>query len=176
MARYAIYDDSGKQINVMVCHDSDFAASLGAVLLPEDIERPGIASGLEDPLPTQKAGKIAESKAALAEYLAGHPLTWTDGKAYSVTEEKQSLLMGNIAAYQIEVQSNPEAVVTWNATGEVCVPWDINELCALAVAIKNYVKPLVSYQQAVEVSINDCETLEALEAVTVDYASVHANE
>lgn len=136
------------------------------------------ATGRKDPgvsIGEMKAAKIAQSKTKLAEYLSAHPLAWTDGKRYSVTEEKQALLMGNIAAYQIEVQNNPEAVVTWNATGEECVPWNINELCALAVAIKNYVKPLVSHQQAMEVAVNNCETAEDVEEIAIDYTTVYSN-
>ena len=119
-----------------------------------------------------KAASVANSKEALAEYLAAHPLTWKDGKRYSVTEEKQSLLMGNIAAYQLEVQGDPAAEITWNATGEPCTVWEYADLCALAVAIKAYVKPLVAYQQAKEMEIMACETVEAVEAVTLDYGSV----
>lgn len=119
-----------------------------------------------------KAASVANSKEALAEYLAAHPLTWTDGKRYSVTEEKQSLLMGNLAAYQLEAQGNPAAEITWNATGEPCTGWEFADLCALAVAIKAYVKPLVAYQQEKEMEIMACETAEAVEAVTLDYGSV----
>ena len=36
-------------------------------------------------LPVAKAAKIAKSKADLERYLASHPLTWTDGEAYSIT-------------------------------------------------------------------------------------------
>ena len=119
-----------------------------------------------------KSDRVAARNTALADYLAGHPLTWTDGKRYSVTEEKQSLLMGNLAAYQLEVQGNPAAEITWNATGEPCTVWKYADLCALAVAIKAYVKPLVAYQQEKEMEIMACETAEAVEAVTLDYGSV----
>lgn len=121
------------------------------------------------PLDEIKAARIAQSKMDLAAWLEGNPLLWADGKRYSVTQEKQSLLMGNIAAYQIEAQLNPEAIVTWNASGEACVPWDINALCTLAVDIKNYVKPRVSYQQAKEVAVTACETAEAVDSIVIDY-------
>lgn len=116
-----------------------------------------------------RAELISDSKAALAAYLAAHPLTWVDGKTYNVTEDKQALLMGNIAAYQIEVQSNPAAVVTWNASGEECAVWDIGQLCALAVAIKNYVKPLVAAQQAYEVAVMSADTDADANAVKLAY-------
>lgn len=114
--------------------------------------------------------RIAESKTALAEYLEFHPLTWTDGKQYSVTEDKQALLTGNLAAYQLAVtlgQTNPE--LTWNATGEECTVWTFENLAMLAIAIKAYVKPLVAYQQKTEIAIRACTTVEDVEAVAIDY-------
>ena len=119
-----------------------------------------------------KSSRIAESKTMLAAYLAAHPLTWTDGKNYSVTEDKQALLTGNIAAYQLAVTLGQTAELTWNATGEECTVWAFNDLAALAIAIKAYVKPLVAYQQAAEVAINACTTVDAVEAVPLDYGSV----
>ena len=124
----------------------------------------------EPPLSDVQARRIAESKTALAEYLESHPLTWTDGKQYSVTEDKQALLTGNLAAYQLAVtlgQENPE--LTWNATGEECTVWTFENLAMLAIAIKAYVKPLVAYQQKTEIEIRACTTVEDVEAITIDY-------
>lgn len=123
-------------------------------------------------LDTVKAARIADSKTALAAYLAAHPLTWTDGKQYSVTEDKQALLTGNIAAYQLAVTLGQTAELTWNATGEECTVWTFENLAALAIAIKAYVRPLVAYQQGAEVAINACTTVEAVAAVPLDYGSV----
>lgn len=122
--------------------------------------------------PEIKEAKIAESKLQLASFLNQNPILWKDGKYYSVTQEKQALLTSNIATYQIEIQSNPGAVITWNATGEECVEWDINELCALAVAIKDYVKPMVTHQQSLEIQINACTTIPEVEAIVIDYSTV----
>jgi len=122
------------------------------------------------------AQRIADSKTALADYLANNPLTWLDGKQYTVTSEKQTLLMSNIASYQIEVQFNPTAELTWNAEGEICTIWTFENLCALAVAISQYVKPLVAYQQKVEIAIQAAQTLEELEAIVVDYAEVYSGQ
>lgn len=49
----------------------------------------------------QKELLVEDSKSELSEYLATHPLPWSDGKYYSVTSEKQSLLTSNLALYQI---------------------------------------------------------------------------
>ena len=122
--------------------------------------------------PEYKEAKITESKVELATFLANNPIKWKDGKYYSVTQEKQSQLTSIIATYQIEVQTNPSAVITWNSTGEECVEWNINELCALAVAIKNYVKPMVTYQQEKEVEIRNCKSVAEVDAVEIDYSTV----
>lgn len=120
-----------------------------------------------------KTARIAESKTALAEYLADHPLTWSDGQQYSVTAEKQSLLTAQIALYQTAAAAGQEYELRWNPTGGECSIWTIEELSALALAIGAYVQPLVSYQQAKEVEIMACETVEDVNAVVVDYDAVH---
>lgn len=130
---------------------------------------PEISDMTEELLKNRKAQRITYSKTALAKYLASNPLTWTDGKQYSVTEDKQALLTGNIAAYQLAVTLGQSPDLTWNATSEECTVWTFENLAALAVAIKAYVKPLVAYQQAAEVAINACATAEEVEAVAVDY-------
>lgn len=121
---------------------------------------------------TIKSERIADSKTTLADYLASHPLTWTDGKQYSATEDKQALLTGNLAAYQLAVTLGQTAELTWNATGEECTVWTFESLAALAIAIKAYVKPLVACQQAYEVSVTACTTEDAIMAVPLDYESV----
>ena len=122
--------------------------------------------------PEYQEAKINESKVELVTFLANNPIKWKDGKYYSVTQEKQSQLTSIIATYQIEVQSNPSAVITWNSTGEECVEWDIKELCALAVAIKNYVKPMVTYQQEKEIEIRSCKSVAEVDAVEIDYSTI----
>lgn len=116
-----------------------------------------------------KVERIVQSKADLAAYLAAHPLQWTDGELYSITQEKQNQLMGTIAAAQIDGKL-PE----WNSTGGQCREWDAAELSALAVAIKDRVKVLVKYQQAQEIAMNAAETMDELDAISVDYDSVTA--
>lgn len=120
-----------------------------------------------DRLPKAKVQRIAQSKVILANYLETHPLQWTDGQQYSITAEKQAQLTGTVVAAQADGQP-PE----WNSTGGVCREWDVAELAALAVTIKNRVKALVKYQQTQEVAMRGAATLEALDAIVVDYDSV----
>ena len=62
--------------------------------------------------------------------------------------------------------------LTWNSTGEVCKEWTLQDLSALAFAIDARVTKLVGYQQAQEVAMRNAETLDELNAITVDYGSV----
>ena len=132
-----------------------------------------------DPFPTDDSlvkesaqQKISESKTALAEYLATHPLQWTDGKYYSVTTEKQALLTSNLALYQISASAGQPFKLTWNPTGDECVEWVYEELAALALAIGTYVKPFVSRQQELELAIKACTTMKELDAIEINYDHV----
>lgn len=120
-----------------------------------------------DYLAEAKAARIAQSKADLAAYLECHPLQWTDGEYYSITAEKQAQLTSTLVCAQADGQP-PE----WNSTGGVCREWDVQELTALGVAIKDRVKALVKYQQTQEVTMRNAVTPEELEAIVVDYDSV----
>ena len=118
-----------------------------------------------------KAAKIGASKTQLADYLEAHPLTYTNGKQYSVTAEKQSLLTSALARYQIATAAGVQTALKWNATGEECTVWEYADLAALALAIAAYVEPLVAQQQAVEVAINACSTVVEVEAIVIAYRS-----
>lgn len=120
-----------------------------------------------DRLPGAKAIRIAKSKADLADYLESHPLTWTDGNQYSITQEKQAQLTSTLVSAQVDGEP-PE----WNTTGGQCREWKLEELAALGVAIKHRVKALVKYQQGKEIAMNAAATMEELERVVVDYDSV----
>lgn len=116
-----------------------------------------------------KLQKIAESKLQLAEWLESHPMQYTDGKYYSVTEEKQSLLNNNLTSYERAVEADIPYPLKWNASGEECVEWEYADLVTLSLAIAAYVAPKVAMQQAVEIEINACETAEQLAEVVIDY-------
>ena len=124
--------------------------------MPEDIEG-------------AKAYKIMESKDKLAEWLANHPLTYKDGKQYSVTAEKQSLLNGNLASYERAKAINVEYPLKWNSTGSECTPWDYTDLLTLSLTIAGYVAPKVSKQQAIELQIKACTTVEEVNEIVISY-------
>ena len=124
---------------------------------------------LPDTLSPLKAAKITESKTKLAEWLAANPMTYTDSKQYSVTEEKQSLLNSNIASYERAKALGIDYPLKWNSTGEECVEWSYADLVALSLTIAAYVAPKVSKQQSIEISIKSCENTEDLDKIVISY-------
>ena len=122
-----------------------------------------------DMIPNYKKSKIAESKTKLAEWLANNPLLYSDGKYYSVTEEKQSLLNSNIASYERAKALGIEYPLKWNSTGEECTEWTYESLVTLSLTIAAYVAPKVSHQQSIEIQIKACETAEELDKVVISY-------
>lgn len=116
-----------------------------------------------------KAAKVEESKVKLAEWLAANPMLYTDGKQYSVTAEKQSLLNSNLASYERAMAAGIPYPLKWNATGEECTEHSYEELVGLSLSIAGYVSPRVSQQQELEILINACETVEELDKVVISY-------
>lgn len=120
-------------------------------------------------LPNLISQKIEESKIKLAEWLSTNPLLFTDGKYYSVTEEKQSLLNNNLASYERAKNAGVEYPLKWNSTGEECVEWEYSELLSLSLNIAEYVAPKVAIQQTIELNIKACKSIKDLEAIVINY-------
>lgn len=126
-----------------------------------------------------KMNKITLSKTMLAEYLENNPLHSSahggvEG-VYSVTSEKQSLMMSQYMTYQIAKSVDPSTKLTWNETGKSCEEWSEEEFLQLILEIKAYVYPLVSYQQHIEERIYECSTQDDLNEIEIDYSSVSIN-
>ena len=123
-------------------------------------------------LDARKEKRIAQSKDDLESYLLTHPLQWTDGEYYAITQDKQNQLTSKIMAATMAQTLSADYTLTWNSTGEVCRAWTLSDLSALAFAIDARVTKLVSYQQAQEVAMRAAATLEELDAIEVDYDTV----
>ena len=115
--------------------------------------------------------KQEKNKLLFAEYLASHPLTWTDGKEYGVTMEDQSEISLNLSQYQIAVQAGVESpTLEWHARHEECQPWTLENLVALSMSISAAVYPMYRKMQQYKISIYGATSLEELEQVELDYA------
>lgn len=126
---------------------------------------------LQKQLEQTKIEKTTQSKQQLAEFLETHTLLYNN-EYYSVTQEKQALLTSAISAYQLKVQAGIPATLKWNTTGDVCREFTIEEITGLVIAITDYVQPKVERQQALEVQIKNCTTIEELDSIIIDYEVV----
>ena len=123
-----------------------------------------------------KAERQAENKAALAAWLAAHPLTWTDGNVYGVTEEDQNEMSLNLQQYQVQVAAGRSVNLEWHTQKKQCHTFTPEQYTALLLAIIDYVYPYRRYQEKVKAAIYDAQTTEAAEAVVIDYAGVIVEE
>lgn len=123
-----------------------------------------------------QAMRIKQSKEELAEWLETHPLVSSvhggEEGTYSVTQEKQALLVSQYTSYILEKQVNPEAVITWNESGKECAVWSEGEIVQLICEIKSYVYPRVSKQQAYECDIKEMASKDEVMALKFDYDTV----
>lgn len=127
-----------------------------------------------DRLGNLRAAKQEQNKQALADWLAAHPLTWTDGKVYGVTEQDQTEMAINLAQYQLAIAAGQPAVLEWHAQKQQCHTFTIEQYTALSLAIAAYVYPYRRYQEQVKAAIYAAKSKEELDAIQIDYGSVGA--
>ena len=123
-----------------------------------------------------KTELIKLSKSKLATYLEEHPLfskaKYEDGRYYNITAEKQQQLTSKLLMYNGYVAAGKEYKLMWNDTGETCEEWSFQELFTLSCEIDIYVTQLVEYQRKKEVELKDCDTVEKLYHVVIDYETM----
>ena len=134
-------------------------------------DRPAPAPAPVD-LDAEKVRRIRQSNDGLEDYLLAHPLQWTDGAYYAITQKKQNQLTSKISVAQAKMQLGIPYELKWNTTGEVCAEWELADLMALAFAIDERVTKLVEYQQVKEIEIRNAATIEELNTIEVDYDTV----
>ena len=74
--------------------------------------------------------------------------------------------------YDVKLKAELNPVFKWNSTGETCIEMPIETGIALAIAIGNYVEPIVEQQRSVEKQINACTTQEELDGVVINYEAI----
>ena len=175
---------NGVCIKVAIFEDEETAVDFGyPILLPDGYGIGDLYDGKNwshasapEPEPVDLAAvqqaRQTENKAALAEWLVTHPLLWTDGRIYGVTEEDQQEMALNLMQYQVAVQAGQPAVLEWHAQKEGCRTFELEEYTALSLAIADYVYPYLRYQESVKEAIYQAETAQEVANVKINYASV----
>ncbi len=125
--------------------------------------------GKEAWLSRSRSEKQEENNRALAEYLSSHPITWTDGKKYGVTQQDQQEIALNLTQYQLCTAAGLPAKLEWHAVHEECREFTQEELSGLALAIGEYVYPLVRKNQMYKTQIYGADTALELEGITFAY-------
>ena len=123
-------------------------------------------------LAARKVERIAESKTQLSDYLLCHPMQWTDGQYYAITAEKQQQLTGKIMSATLAAPDRPALQPDLERHRPGVPGLDVGKPDGPGLCHRRRVTSLVSYQQAQEVAMREASTLEALEAIPVDYDSV----
>lgn len=112
------------------------------------------------------------NKQLLKQWLELHPLQWTDGKYYGVTEEDQQEMALNLMQYQVSIQSEIPSTLEWHEQKKSCRTFTQEEFVSLALAIKTYVYPYLRYQESIKEKIYNTTTLEELNSININYEDV----
>ena len=158
-AGFVVIEDDGKRVTA--CRWDEEAYQAWAAEHPAP-----------DPLPAAQAARQEENKAALAAWLAAHPLTWVDDNVYGVTEEDQTEMALNLQQYQIQATAGREVALEWHTQKKQCHTFSVEQYNALLLAIIDYVYPYRRYQEAIKEQIYSAKNVEEVKAVVIDYASV----
>ena len=122
-----------------------------------------------------KLEKILQTKEDLATYLFNNPIFSTchypNGAYYAVTAEKQAQLTQLLTSYIIDSQLGVINELHWNSTGNMCEVYTFEELTQLRREMFNFVLPLVSLQQYIEIMIKNATTTTEINAIdmTITY-------
>ena len=119
-----------------------------------------------------KTEAIIETRIMLSKTLE-NPIPFK-GKLYSVTLEKQNLLAAQLGLFGLNEQAGIPTELSWNATGEACVPWTFEDLLTLSNTIATYVKPLAQHQRDAELAILGSKTEDKVRSAVTKYVAALA--
>lgn len=121
---------------------------------------------------------IDQSKEDLAKYLETHPLISNCYQGvynkFNATEQHRNLFTTKYFAHMLKVQAGLPDQMTWNISGQECVPWTDEEALIFVMDMDAYITPLVHAQQTYELAIKAATTKEELDAIKIDYSEVKA--
>ena len=96
-----------------------------------------------------------------------------NGKIYTCTLEKQNLLSAQLGLYAMNTAAGLPANLSWNAKGEPCEEWTLEDLLALSNTISAHVAPIVKAQQEAEIAIKAATSQEEINAIVAGLGVKH---
>lgn len=172
----AIQDTVGARPSYSIREDALGWFSKG-VLTEDDLDLiDGMLPAYGTTLEEAKATRQHLNKQALAQWLADHPLTWTDGSQYGVTLEDQTEMALNYTQYQAAFTAGQPATLEWHTIKKGCHEFSPQDFLSLSLAVSAYVYPYLRHQEQIKEQIYAAATIEAVKAVAIDYSTVAAQE
>lgn len=109
-----------------------------------------------------------------ANYLKNNPIVSSchngEEAEYTITKEKQMLLMMEIAMAERSATLGVDYNPSWNARGCAATDdWTLEELYQLSFEITDFIKPLLMDEQSIDFEIRNAETFDELLAIDVSF-------
>ena len=112
---------------------------------------------------------IRKNKMYLEKYLENHPMKYND-KYYTVTSSKQNQLTELLNAYKFAKDINVDLDLSWNETGKEFEPYTYEDLIHIYLAMLDYVKPIVTFQQKTETRIKATQDKESAININITFS------
>lgn len=121
-----------------------------------------------------KKKMIDELEYNFANYLSNNPIVSSCHKGeeaeYTVTKEKQTLLMLEISLTERASALGIDYQPSWNAHDCASTDdWTLEELYQLSFDIAEFIKPLVADEQAIDFEIRNAESFDELLAIDISF-------
>lgn len=116
-----------------------------------------------------KESRQKENKLALAAFLEEHPVTWIDGLQYGVTQEDQSEMIADKAAYDLKHALDPTWKLQWHSIKSDCRDFTEEEFLGLMSTIIDFVYPYRQLEMSYKDAIYSATTKEEVGSVNIMY-------
>jgi len=129
---------------------------------------------LNSTLEDYKTRMIAELEYNFENYLNNNPIESNCHGGvpalYTITKEKQSLLIQEIMLAERSKSLGVEYTPSWNVHQCAATQdWTLEELYQLSFEISNFVKPLVAEEQSIDFEIRNAETFDELLTIDITF-------
>ena len=132
---------------------------------------------LEDSIETVMNFWHSKNTENLENYLATHPILYTDGLYYGVEEKDQNEMTREYASYKMEEGAGLNPVgIQWHSKKGECKYMSEEEFIALASTVKTYAMTYYHLMQSRKKQIYDCTEKIDVFSIPITYDNINMNE